>query len=850
MKQLIQNMRISIKTSIAVGGLIILLLGAIGVFFYYSVQELVKNIQADFEQNVQKTLETQQSKQAEALHQRIQVNATILGDVMGGYLVKGPFLYDLKDMTSALSAYMDFPEIQAIHVIDANNTSFAAVWRSDNVYSGENFPNDLALQEFHKNEQPSNFLGKIVGTVSIYYTDQQLQQEFEQVKEQTLLKMEEEQAQIRRHVLQLLSSSGLFGLLALVIGIGGTLFFSIKLTAPIAILVKTANAIASGDFSQNIEIQQQDEIGKLAEAFRNMQATIGHVLQEIETLIHAVHAGRLDIRGDTKMFAGGWQDLVTGLNNVIMAFVTPINVTAEYLDRLSKGDIPEKITEEYNGDFNEIRSNLNLLIDATHDTTRIAEEIAEGNLAVEARERSDQDRLMKALNEMIVRLTDFSHEIDDLVQAVQEGKLDRRGNTEGFAGGWRDLVRGMNHLIDAFVTPINVTAEFIDRIAKGELPEKITEEYHGDFTTIKTNLNLLIDASYKIAYAAQEMAAGNLQVEVTERSEQDTLMQALNAMISTLQEVVMSVKATADNVAARSREMRNSSEEMSQGAAEQAASTEEVSSSIQQMSANIRQNANNARQTEKIALQAAEYAEEGGRVVNETVMVMQQIAEKITIIEEIAGQTRMLSLNATIEAARAQEHGKAFSVVAAEVRKLSDVTKQAAEEINKLATSSLDVSGRAGKMLTTLVPRIHQTAELVQEISAASGEQSMGVEHINQAVQQLDQVTQQNAMLSENLAAAAEELTAQAEQLRMTMQFFKVDDVRHQAADKSEQTRELRSHPSAALSVSQIKRPQKSAPEEPYKATADIPSADEPFEDKEQQEKYAGDERDADFERY
>jgi methyl-accepting chemotaxis protein len=198
-----------------------------------------------------------------------------------------------------------------------------------------------------------------------------------------------------------------------------------------------------------------------------------------------------------------------------------------------------------------------------------------------------------------------------------------------------------------------------------------------------------------------------------------------------LKEVALQVKTASDTVATGSDEIRQTSERMSQGATQQASATEEASTSMEQMAANIRQNANNARQTEQIALQSTQYAEESGKVVAEAVVAMQQIAKKIIIIQEIADQTRMLSLNATIEAVRAQDHGKAFSVVASEVRKLSDITKSAAEEINELAGSSLDISEKAGEMLSTLVPNIQRTAELVQEISAASGEQSRMPSRLN-----------------------------------------------------------------------------------------------------------------------
>ena len=197
------------------------------------------------------------------------------------------------------------------------------------------------------------------------------------------------------------------------------------------------------------------------------------------------------------------------------------------------------------------------------------------------------------------------------------------------------------------------------------------------------------------------------------------------------------------------------------------------------MAANIKQNAENAIQTEKIAAKSAQDAQEGGRAVLETVNAMQQIAKKISIIEDIARQTRLLSLNATIEAARAQEHGRGFAVVASEVRSLAERSQIAAEEINSLANSSVSIAGKAGEMLTKLVPDIQKTAELVQEISAASKEQDSGAEQINRAIQQLDQVIQQNASTSEEVASTSEELTGQAEQLQTIIEFFRVRGAEH-----------------------------------------------------------------------
>jgi len=277
--------------------------------------------------------------------------------------------------------------------------------------------------------------------------------------------------------------------------------------------------------------------------------------------------------------------------------------------------------------------------------------------------------------------------------------------------------------------------------------------------------------------ASNSFGRGELEMNLsTDRhDESGQLLAAMNDMATKLKEVVLEVQSATENVASGSEELSASSEALSQGATEQAASVEEVSSSMEQMTSNIRQNADNALQTEKIALQAAKDAEKGGEAVNSTVQAMKEIAEKISIIEEIARQTNLLALNAAIEAARAGEHGKGFAVVAAEVRKLAERSGNAAGEISELSENSVKVAEEAGEMLAKIVPDIQKTAELIQEIAAASTEQNSGAEQINKAVQQLDQVIQQNASASEEMASTSEELSSQAEQLQQTMAFFKVN---------------------------------------------------------------------------
>ena len=208
---------------------------------------------------------------------------------------------------------------------------------------------------------------------------------------------------------------------------------------------------------------------------------------------------------------------------------------------------------------------------------------------------------------------------------------------------------------------------------------------------------------------------------------------------------------------------------------------------MEEMVSNIKQNADNAQQTDKIANKSAKDAQESGKSVLEAVAAMKEIANKISIIEEIARQTNLLALNAAIEAARAGEHGKGFAVVAAEVRKLAERSQKAAGEINQLSATTLKVSEKSGEMLEKLVPDIQRTAELVQEITAASKEQDTGAEQINKALQQLEQVIQQNASASEEMASTTEELTGQSDQLVSALSFFHTGDEewRPQAAGRA-----------------------------------------------------------------
>jgi methyl-accepting chemotaxis protein len=564
-----------------------------------------------------------------------------------------------------------------------------------------------------------------------------------------------------------------------------------------ALATAIANRISRGDISSAIVVRAGDT-SSLLSAMQRMSAAIRTLTSDTTTLASAAVAGKLATRADATRHQGDFRKVVEGVNDTLDAVIGPLNVAAATVDRIARGDIPAKITDPYNGDFNILKNNLNTCIDAIHALV------------------ADAARLSSA---------------------AVAGKLATRADPAGHQGDFRKIVTGVNDTLDAVVGPLNVAAATVDRIARGDIPAKISDPYHGDFDLIKSNLNTCIDAvnalvadTALLAEAAvhgklatrvdasrhqgdfrkivagvndtldkvvepiaevrrimSAMAGGDLsQTIVTAyRGDFDELKSTINQTIVRLVEIINDVRTAADNLSNAAGQVSATAQALSQSASEQAASVEETTSSMAQMAASISRNTDNARVTDGMAATAARQTAKGGEAVGRTVDDMKSIAGKVGIIDNIAYQTNLLALNAAIEAARAGEHGKGFAVVAAEVRKLAERSQVAAQEIGNLATSSVRQAERAGSLLGEMVPTIGKTSERVQEIALASSEQASGVRQINGAMHELNQATQQNASASEELAATAEELGAQAAKLQQTMTFFHLDGHPHRPAGKA-----------------------------------------------------------------
>ncbi|MCK9388447.1 MAG: methyl-accepting chemotaxis protein [Sulfuritalea sp.] len=547
-----------------------------------------------------------------------------------------------------------------------------------------------------------------------------------------------------------------------------------------------ANRIAAGDLSSKFELNGGDTTSLMA-SMQHMSASIQALVADVSRLATAAVDGNLATRADASTHQGDFQKIVAGVNDTLDAVIGPLNVAAGYVDRIARGDIPPKITDTYNGDFNTLKNNLNTCVDSVNALV------------------ADANRLAKA---------------------AVEGKLETRADASSHQGDFQKIVAGVNDTLDAVIGPLNVAAGYVDRIAKGDIPPKITDAYNGDFNTLKNNLNTCVDSvnalvadANMLVKAAVEgrletradasrhqgdfrrivegvnatldaivgpvnevmrvlvaMESGDMTESIRDeyQGKLQQLSDTVNNTVAKLAQIIGEVNATTGSLASATGQVSATAQSLSQASSEQAASVEETSASVEQMSASIKQNTENAKVADNMSADGTRKASEGGQAVTETVAAMKQIAKKIGIIDDIAYQTNLLALNAAIEAARAGEHGKGFAVVAAEVRKLAERSQVAAQEIGQLAGNSVGLAERAGTLLDEIVPATRKTADLVQEITAASQEQTTGVEQVNTAMSQLNQITQQNASASEELAATAEEMSGQASNLQQVMAFFTV----------------------------------------------------------------------------
>ena len=583
----------------------------------------------------------------------------------------------------------------------------------------------------------------------------------------------------------------------------------------------TAKRISQGDLNFTIPLEANDRSSTMA-ALSSMQANIKLLITDIAALSHASQQGQLATRADANRHQGDFRKVLSGVNDTLDAIVGPLNVAANYVDRISKGDIPGKITDHYNGDFNAIKNNLNTCIDAVNNL----------------------------VNEAV-----------SMENAAVAGNLNNRGNVAKYQGDFRKVVEGFNNCLEALVGPLTMAAGYVDNFAKGSIPAKITAQYNGDFNIIKNNLNACIDALNLLVADANLLAQAAQNHQLDTRADVtkhwgdyrkivegvngtlDTVMQqnaadaaekekeakvlsdavsetqviiesaktgdlssrvslagktgaiaslcdGVNALMDKLTEVIIQVREAGETINTAAGEISSGNTDLSSRTEQQASSLEETASSMEELASTVKQNAENAKQANQLASAASGVAVKGGSVVSEVVNTMAEINESakkiediISVIDGIAFQTNILALNAAVEAARAGEQGRGFAVVAGEVRNLAQRSASAAKEIKELITDSVNKTAEgtkqvetAGETMHEIVNSVKRVSDIIGEISAASQEQSLGIEQVNEAIMKMDDVTQQNTALVEEAAAAAESLLDQADELMNAVSVFNLEN--------------------------------------------------------------------------
>jgi len=410
------------------------------------------------------------------------------------------------------------------------------------------------------------------------------------------------------------------------------------------------------------------------------------------------------------------------------------------MNRVSSNDGGTDATidvDQFEGDYRQMAHGIRTMIDghrAIRDAMTVVTAFGQGDFdAVLHDQPGMKAYVVETIEQVRTSLRALITDTTVLSRAAVEGRLDVRADPSAHQGGFRSIVEGINATLDSVIGPLSEVKRVLTGLQEGDLTQRITTEYRGDLEVLRS---------------------------------------AANASTAQLAGTVSQVVAAAEQLASASRQISGAAQTLSQSSTEQASSVEETSASIEEMAASISQNSSNADITNEIAGKAAAEAGDGGQAVQQTVEAMKVIAAKIAIIDDIAFQTNMLALNATIEAARAGEHGKGFAVVATEVGKLAERSQVAAQEIGELAKGSVRTAERAGALLGEIVPSIGRTSDLVQEIAAASSEQTAGVVQVNRAMTHMNQITQQNASSSEQLAATAEEMMSQTAALQQLMRFF------------------------------------------------------------------------------
>ena len=523
---------------------------------------------------------------------------------------------------------------------------------------------------------------------------------------------------------------------------------------PLGIGLDQLVKLAAGSDSDELENNFEGSYNEFIDRLNKTRASLLNMLTESIRLAKHAKAGDMAYRADTSELQGYYINIVQGMNDTLDAVSDPMVKSEKVLEKLANNDYTEKVEGNYEGSFKNLTSHINDVQERLVGIQNIFEKVAVGDTGLLEKlqavgKRSENDNMMPASIQMMSNIRELIDLTKRLANAASNGDLSQRGDESKFAGGYKEIVVGLNKTLEMVIKPIQESAEVLKLIAEGDMRTEMTGDYKGDYMMIKS---------------------------------------ALNHTIESFNEILQGFSSSANQVAAGAQQVSQSSMALSQGATEQASSVQELTASLTEVAAQTQQNAKNATDADKLAEAAKNNAVKGNDQMKAMLKSMDDIntssnniSKIIKAIDDIAFQTNILALNAAVEAARAGQHGKGFTVVAEEVRNLAAKSANAAAETAELIKSSIsmvnqgtEIAKGTAKALEEIVGDVSKTADLVSNIAAASSEQSAAIEQINQGIEQVSQVVQANSATSEESAAASEELSSQAELLKEEVGKFKL----------------------------------------------------------------------------